>query len=41
MTLWVAGFVLFTLLVNAPSLGPLMNWLGLNDCTPLQRQMRR
>jgi hypothetical protein len=41
MALWVSGVVLFTLTVNAPALGPLMNWLELNKHTPLRRQMNR
>lgn len=41
MALWVSGVVLFTLTVNAPLLGPLMNALGLNKTTPLQRKLHR
>lgn len=36
MVLWTSGFVLFSLLVNAPSLGPLMQALHLNAATPSQ-----
>lgn len=41
MATWTACVVLFTLTVNAPFLGPLMTWLGLNKTTPAQRHMHR
>lgn len=34
------GFVLFTLFVNAPTLRPLINLLGLNRLTPLEAALR-
>ncbi len=30
MGLWTSGFVLMTLLVNGPLIGPLLGWLNLN-----------
>ncbi len=41
MVLWTAGFVLMTLLINAPLLGPLIGLLGL-DCSAsrVKRQVR-
>ncbi len=30
--LWAAGFVIMTLLINAPLLTPLIKWLKLGEC---------
>lgn len=39
--LWTATYVLLTLVVNAPSLGPLMHYLGLNKVTQDQEKDKR
>jgi hypothetical protein len=41
MVLWTAGIVLFSLVVNAPLLGPLMTALHLNKSTPAKRHMHK
>lgn len=41
MAIWTAGFVILTLLVNAPLLTPLLGYLGLNEVSPVQQLMRR
>ena len=41
MSLYIAGFVILTLIVNAPLCAPLMTLLGLDRITQEQLQMRR
>lgn len=41
IALWTTGFVLMTLLINAPLLGPLLNLLGLTTATQEQLAARR
>jgi NhaP-type Na+/H+ or K+/H+ antiporter len=41
MVLWTTGFVIWSLLVNAPLLGPLMQVLKLNATTPSQVRAAR
>jgi hypothetical protein len=41
MALWTAGFVLFTLTVNAPLLGPLMSALQLNATSAAIKAMHK
>ncbi|KAG2490363.1 hypothetical protein HYH03_011165 [Edaphochlamys debaryana] len=40
MVVWTAGFVLMSLVVNAPLLTPLMRWLHLNTISPIKLQVR-
>ena len=35
MVLWTAGFVLLTLVINAPMLPYVLRWTGLNKGAPL------
>lgn len=41
MGLWTAGFVLMTLVINAPLITPLMNRLGLNTASHAKQQVGR
>ena len=36
----VTGFVLFTLFIQAPTIGPLMGWLGFGELTPRDQAIR-
>ncbi|KXZ50129.1 hypothetical protein GPECTOR_17g1002 [Gonium pectorale] len=38
MVVWTSGFVLMSLVVNAPLLTPLMSWLKLNITSPIKQQ---
>ena len=41
MALWTAGFVVMTLVINAPLLAPLMRALRLNEASAAELRVRR
>ena len=40
MSLWTAGIVVLTLLVNAPLIPLLLKWTGLSQVTPVKAKIR-
>ena len=40
MSLWTAGIVVMTLLVNAPLIPLLLKWTGLSQVTPVKAKIR-
>jgi hypothetical protein len=41
MIIWTSGFVLMSLVINAPLMTPLMTALRLNATSPIKQQVRR
>lgn len=37
ISLWTSAFVLLTLLVNAPLIGPVMRWTGLSKASAIKK----